>query len=218
MAKSGDDMSRLFRSLDADDTKFQASAKAAASEAEQRWPLFKAMAPMKPAHAPALSEQEKQHRNSAESTAGGARKPALSVPGLGGKLAASLDQMAAPKSRKPAAAKHPAPAEAPLAQRAALPGSAKSMPVAEPEAPPAKRRALFSKSPQDKTDAEDDAVGTGLFAKTAAQPAGEESAPPDSAAADKSLAGIFGRLEGKEEPAKKSKDTRPSFLGRLGKR
>lgn len=214
MPKSGEDMSRLFRSLDADDAKFQASAKAATSEAEQRWPLFKAMAPIKPAHAPALSPQEKQHRNRPDSAEGGARKPALSVPGLGDKLAASLDRMAVPPRRKPAAPKHPEPAAAPLAQRAVQPAGATSM----PDAPPAKRRSLFSKPPEDMIDAEEDATGTGLFGKKTAQPAVEESVAPDAAAADKSLAGIFGRLEGKEEPVKKSRDGRSSFLGRLGKR
>lgn len=59
MAKAADHPSNLFRSLRPDDDDFQTSTSTAAREAEQRWPLFQAVAPRKPQATPLLSPQER---------------------------------------------------------------------------------------------------------------------------------------------------------------
>ena len=49
MTKPFNEAPPLFRSLGADNAKSQARSRTAASEAQERWPLFKAVAPVKPA-------------------------------------------------------------------------------------------------------------------------------------------------------------------------
>jgi hypothetical protein len=62
-------------------------------EAEQRWPLFKAVAPKKAPHTPVLTEEEKNHWNNPEKSLAKERQPALSLPGLSVKLAKSLNKI-----------------------------------------------------------------------------------------------------------------------------
>ncbi len=85
----------LFRTLGADDSYFESKARAASKEAEQRWPLFKAVAPAKAEETPVLSPQEKTA--SWNTPAGGATPPAarprLSRPGLSQKLATGLREL-----------------------------------------------------------------------------------------------------------------------------
>jgi hypothetical protein len=101
--------SSLLRSLGADESFFEAKQKASAREAEQRWPLFRALAPTKSEIPPALSDEEKRAWEQAKPAATQARKPLLSRPGLSSKLAASLEKFAkapsASAQKKPRAVK-----------------------------------------------------------------------------------------------------------------
>ncbi|MBC7499693.1 MAG: hypothetical protein H7315_04230 [Herminiimonas sp.] len=211
MSKSADDVSRLFRSLGADNAPLLAAKKTALHEAEQRWPLFKAITPKKSDVPPALSEQEKQLWSNPQRLEGGVRKPALSLPGLSDKLASSLGNMSPKRSARAIA---PAPKRVP------------DMPVAAPAASVTKRkgvddtpvesmRPLFRKTsaPPMSTEPIDDQAATTLFAKKTPMPI---TRPDDMT--DQSLSSIFSRLGGREEPAPKTSDKRSSFLGRLGKR
>lgn len=106
MAKAAEHPSTLFRSLRPDDEDFQTNTGAAAREAEQRWPLFKAVAPRKQQATPLLSPQERSLWSTTQKPSGHERKPALSVPATGNKLAQSLNKMggrptSAPLTRSP---------------------------------------------------------------------------------------------------------------------
>lgn len=85
----------LFRSLGADDSYFETRARAASKEAEQRWPLFKAVTPNQAEETPELSEQQRQTAWTAPlpGTQPAAKAPRLSRPGLGQKLADGLREL-----------------------------------------------------------------------------------------------------------------------------
>lgn len=84
----------LFRSLGADDSYFESRARAASKEAEQRWPLFKAVAPSQAQETPALNAQERQAAWAPPEAGSPAPKPSrLSRPGLGQKLAVGLREL-----------------------------------------------------------------------------------------------------------------------------
>lgn len=93
MSKALDQMSKLFRALGSDDTEFQASTKTAAREAEQRWPLFRAVQTQRPNSTPPLAENARQQWVP-EKRVAARPKPGLSVPGLGDKLAKGLTRLA----------------------------------------------------------------------------------------------------------------------------
>ena len=220
MPKSGDDVSRLFKSLGIDDTQFKVANKTAAHEAEQRWPLFKAVLPKKPVAAPALSQEERQFWSIQErSEAGNLRKPALSLPGLTDKLADSLSKMGSKR-----AAKVVTPALQRKIIKPSIPPVAATRVVSEAtdESPPARRRSLFPKSVATelpKVDVKAEAIiSPPLFARQTAVPVVAAREAAGTAHADQSLSGIFSRLDQKEEPVRKTMDNRPAFLGRLGKR
>lgn len=219
MIKPGDDLPTLFRSLGPDDAGFQARALAAAREAEQRWPLFKAMAPQKPPATPALSAQDRLRWIQQEKSESSGRKPALtmpalSLPGLSDKLAKGLDKMAA-RVATGAPAQEPARQIEPAPPPAALPSSIEATsPITQPDslgAPP-------PDSPKISENVEANDAGLGLFATPAIKLEAEEPAAPAAAQAKDSLAGIFSRLQGKEKPIKNSIDIRSSILSRLDKR
>ena len=193
MAKAGADPSKLFRSLKPDEESFHASASAAAREAEQRWPLFKAVSPRKQEPTPILSAQERTIWSKQERPSGLERKPALSLPGLSSKLAASLNMMGG-RSAQGAVAMPPLRAE----RESPLPESLRGAARFAPEPPTEGRGLLFSKSPAREPD---DALE-----------------PPAAVGANDSLAKLFNRLEGKDQAVGKSAGKRPSFLGRLGRR
>lgn len=93
MSKPSDDLSALFRSLRPDESVSRENTSSGVRDAEQRWPLFKAVAPQKPQDTPALSEQERQRWISQEKSAASARKPALSLPALSDKMSKSLGKI-----------------------------------------------------------------------------------------------------------------------------
>ena len=214
MRNSGDDLPALFRSLAPDDSDFQATALAGAREAEQRWPLFKSASPQKPISTPALSAQERQHWRDQEKSQVGERKPALSMPGLGDKLAQSLGKMSG-RTAADVAPKKSAQRAEPEKPPGEPPRSIRTLPQ---ETPPEDRGALLPAPPTPKPNNEAASVGAGLFNKTAIEPTTIERHAPDAMRADNSLASIFSRLEGKEEPINKPINRRSSFLSRLAKR
>jgi hypothetical protein len=107
MATQGDKLSPLFKSLQPNKSQFEASNIAVVQEAEQRWPLFKAVAPVKPEVPPALNEEDRQHWRNKGGAEKSITKPALSVPGLSDKLAQSLSKMGGEKSSTRRTAKAP---------------------------------------------------------------------------------------------------------------
>lgn len=93
MASSGDKLSPLFKSLLPDESHLKSAAAATVQEAEQRWPLFRAIAPAKPATAPELTDNERL--NWASPVLTGAPAPKVSLPemGLNEQLAQGLGKM-----------------------------------------------------------------------------------------------------------------------------
>ena len=221
---AGQNLSTVFRSLGADDSAFMARTKASALEAEQRWPLFRAVAPKKPEDTPLLTEQDRANWNTQEKPLGRERKRILSVPGLSEKLAKSLEKISAETSRGVMSTNRktrsgisitPArfePALDPVAAFAPQPQDMPSM--------------LFRSAPQVPAPfvAEQPAPVThGLFGRLSAEELTStpaplmqvEAAPPG----DDSLRFIFARIGG-EKAVEATPAVRPrsAFLGRLGKR
>jgi len=122
-----------------------------------------------------------------------ARRPALSVPGVGNKMAMSLTKMGG-RSATAGVARAPLRAERESPPQEA----ARNIPQVPAEPPPVSRGLLFSKPPATQAD----------------------NAPEKSTAvrSGDSLVNLFNRLEGKESVEKKPASKRPSFLGRLGRR
>ena len=230
MTKPFNEAPPLFRSLGADNAKSQARSRTAASEAQERWPLFKAVAPVKPASLPAMGEDDK--RQWARGAAAGNTKPrpALSVPDVSGKMAQGLTRMGTP--RPPARTER---AVAPPAAPAAVPAPVLD-PVSTTAALPAARAPLFARAtPLQDTRARALAEAPaelpvarpkGLFAHLA--PPAPQQAPAAAPAADpndRSLSAIFNRLERGAAPAPARPSAasdakappRAGFLGRLGR-
>jgi hypothetical protein len=195
MAKTGDNLSTLFRSLGPDSASLQP---AAAPEAEQRWPLLKALPPRRQDAPPPLTDEERGRWNRAEAPAALPRKPALSLPSLSSKLAQSLARMG---GRKPAEPALPAP-------RAERPAPA---PAPAPERQPEFKPAIEAPAP----------LMAALDRVAAAPEARVQAAVPEpierDAPAGESLSGLFKRLEGGDEAAAPA-PRRPSFLDRWTKR
>ena len=207
--KPGEDLSALFRSLRPDDKIFQATLTVAAHEAEQRWPLFRAIAPKKPALTPALSDEDKLRWSHQEKPGTGERKPALSLPGLDDKLTLSLSKMSGLPRRSADAPAQAMPA-LPRKPELALPRRASTPPMTESAGSP---DMLLSKPmPVEEPVVEVELVVSGLF--------GKSHDTPSAVAVDDSLANIFGRLRHKEEKEVVSKPAakKSSFMGRLGKK
>ena len=222
MSKPSDDLSALFRSLRPDETSFQESTGTVARDAEQRWPLFKAVAPVKPQETPALSAQERQRWVNQEKPQAGGRKPALSLPGLSDKMSKGLDKMSARAVKntaavKPAVRREPEnavveraverPAERPRGVRAAAP----------PQVSPPQNQIASAVKPA-AVNAVDPDVLDKKSAVLAPAPVVEEREPLATVRGDDSLKSIFSRLETKAEVVVKPAGTRSSFLDRLGKR
>lgn len=210
MAKLGDEPSTLFRSLRPDNANFQASTTAAAREAEQRWPLFKAVSPKKPQPTPALSAQERQRWSSQDRPDVSERKPALSLPGVSTKLAQGLSKMSGRTATE-------RPTERAEREKSSneVPHSAAKF---SPEIPTENRSSLFSRVSAVDAGEEASNYGVGLSRNRVTQPVATEPEVSTVAGADDSLASIFNRLEGKEKVADKPASRRTSFLGRLGRR
>ena len=231
MSKPSDDLSALFRSLRPDESVFQENATSSVRDAQQRWPLFKAVAPQKPQDAPALTEEERQRWVSQEKPAVGARKPALSLPGLSDKMSESLGKMSVQAVKNTALVK-PAmrwelekhAAEGVVEQPSERAKSISVEPVTQANSPINHVAAVkkdFSAVPVAGSQ-----TGRGVFDKKpalsgAAQvpvPTVPERDLPVARHGDESLKSIFGRLQAKPEIKVKPVVKRSSFLDRLGKR
>lgn len=98
MAPTGDKLSPLFKSLRPDESHLQTAAAVAVQEAEQRWPLFRAIAPTRPVTTPELTGEERGHwSNPIGKSTAPQHKLALTVPGLNEQLAEGLSKMAGSK-------------------------------------------------------------------------------------------------------------------------
>lgn len=236
--------SSILRSLGADDSLLNTKIKATAKEAEQRWPLFRALAPAKAEATPALSDDEKAVWQQQKAAPAVVRKPVLSRAGVGGKLAAGLGKLVAPALSTAAATRAATPQAAPkkpvAATRSAAqtPGPTPRSPMppidhpqvattAEVEPQKVARTSLFRPAP----DAVDSPVphGTGLFgavssgkvpAASAARPLfpARASAPADATMADDSLDAMFSRIEGRPAAPAKTPKPKSSVMRRIGKR
>ncbi len=221
---SGQNLSTLFRSLGADDSAFTARTKASALEAEQRWPLFRAVAPKKPEDTPLLTEQDRANWNTQEKPAGRERKKTLSVPGLSEKLAKSLEKISAETSRevmspkrKTRSGKTVGPARFELAPE--------PVPVfaPEPQEIPSMLFRSVPPAPAPVVAEQPTPVSQGLFGRLSVEAPASPLAPMVSAntapPSDDSLSGIFARIVG-EKPVEAPPAVKPrsAFLGRLGKR
>ena len=247
MSKPSDDLSALFRSLRPDESVFREDTSSGVRDAEQRWPLFRAVAPEKPQDTPALSEQERQRWTSQEKPVAGARKPALSLPGLSDKMSKGLGEISGQAVRntatvKPAKRWEPeehvveGAMEEPWLQPSERTGTVLAEPVPLANAP-ANRVPTATKA-LSEVPAAGSRTGLGLFDKKPAPtvpalvsaqipeiPEMSEMPEHDAPVAgrsDESLKSIFSRLQAKPEvkPEVEVKPTikRSSFLDRLGKR
>jgi hypothetical protein len=94
MAKPPSTAPKLFGALGPDDSYFDARTKVAAKDAQQRWPLFKALAPQSGDVTPSLSPNEKDRWGAVDAVPRETPKPVLSRPGLSSKLAKGLGKIA----------------------------------------------------------------------------------------------------------------------------
>lgn len=226
--------SALLRSLGADDTYLDAKTKASAKEAEMRWPLFRALAPAQSAPTPRLNDAEKSAWEHQATAPAPGRKPVLSRPGLGSKLAASLEKLAAPsaararsKPRAAPEAQPPAMALPAMKPPAAVRAKSKSAAATSPEAvasSTAPRPAFFANAATTPKETPAAAALFGLGKASApsapAAPKGNSvfasladaavtaPAPPAAertgAAPDDALSTVFSRVEGRQPPTKKA--------------
>ena len=225
MPKSNDDLSALFRSLRPDETTFQESINSVAHDAEQRWPLFKAVAPEKPPEAPALSALDRQRWVNPDKPQAGGRKPALSLPGLSDKMSMGLNKMSSRPVQNTASVK--------IAVRREPDNSAVEHVVERPrKVHPSlvlKDNAPDPRAPvAAKTLSDESPVTAGRSAGSGAIDQKLVSAPPapvdtqrDPSAGDRSdesFKSIFSRLKSKSEAVSKPLGNLSSFLDRLGKR
>lgn len=211
-----DDLPKLFRSLGPDDADFQANAKAAAREVEQRWPLFRAISPKKPVPTPALTEQERQRWTGQEQSRDDKGVPALTRPGLADKLASSLSKMSGRMA--PDTSESITLVRAGAKQPSATPMRSIRPPPSRTET---KDRGILASFPT-RTDSvmHERPTGLGLFETPAAADKAAARHQVADAPADQSLKGVFSRLEGaeKEKVIANPVAKRSTFLGRLGRR
>jgi hypothetical protein len=232
MNKFDSNMSRLFRSVGADESDMRASTSAVAQEAEQRWPLLKAVPPAKHEPTPPLHPRARQHMGPAGRPAVSGRKPALTLPSLGDKLATSLNKMAA----KPVIARSQISAPetehanmAPLSSFATnTAGAGKSFPTPAQD----NRQSMFASHGAGREQPDDTAnlfikpaktVKSGMFARDAVESAhqggpmtlsaqrGEELAVRSQPRTGEAKAGLFGKRM--DEPAQQH-DTKAGLFGK----
>jgi hypothetical protein len=187
---------QIIAALKAEDGTSQSAMTAAATAAEQRWPLLKSLTPEKWAIAPSLSETEKAHRNLVEQVETVVRKTSASAPNINVQLANALNRMN-PAKVKPAEKKPIAKA---IAIQAAEPLTTSPAPtVAAPVATPSP---VMTPSPV-----------------TRASHAVPPSVPPSLSPSDSdSIQAILQRVEQAHQPVKSPRTKVPGFLARLGKR
>lgn len=193
----GEDLPALFRSLRPDTASFQATLDAAAHEAVQRWPLFKALSPKTPEPTPALSTEERLQWSLQEKPPHAERKQALTRLGLSDKLTKSLDKMSGLESKTlvapaPAAPTLVAPATEHKPERT-LPRRNKALATTKPVESPVM---LFA-TPAQTADLQ---VETKTEAKIEAEAEAEAAAAAEVQVVPTSL-GLFGKKAAAEAAA-----------------
>lgn len=140
-------VSRLFKSLGADDSYSDARAKAIAKDAQQRWPMFKDIAPQSGEAISALTEAEKACWEQVAVMQQDEFKPVLSRPGLGNKLSIGLGKIARQTSVEVlGGAKRDKPVAPPLPEvRVSQPALRQEEPVAASSEP---LEGLFASQPK----------------------------------------------------------------------
>lgn len=98
-----DKLAPIFRSLHPDESVITKVASTSAQEAAEKWPLFRVLAPKKPASTPVLSDADKQNWTSSNTEPILPSPPMATTSSLSDKLASGLSKMAGKK--KPTATK-----------------------------------------------------------------------------------------------------------------
>jgi hypothetical protein len=210
MLKTGDDLPKLFRSLGSNGEDTRPTNSIASRDAEQRWPLLRAMPPKEPPEAPLLTDQEKLSWQTPPSARTVQPVPPPAMPSLSDKLGMSLKKMSAQakteqapkKSRAKAATALPVPAPAPTPEALVPAPAPKPVASIQEASKPAKPKIRVAPV-ENKIE-----VATVSTESATHRPS-----------ADTSLKGVFSRLEPiKKESPPSVLEKRPSYLGRLGKK
>jgi hypothetical protein len=214
MAKQNTPAPKLFGALGPDDSYFDARTKAAAKDAQQRWPLFKAVAPQSGDATPTLSPDEKARWEQIDVVHQETPKLVLSRPGLSSKLAIGLGKIARQTSADAAGSTErirprteapiafvPPPFPTPVHVQAA---------EAAPNIPTAKRTLR-----QEAVEATPTTISDVLFPKRNIR---ADAAPKPAPTTDDSLSSIFQRVEGDVKPPTPTVAARKGAMKRLGKR
>ncbi|MFM2049845.1 MAG: hypothetical protein RL682_336 [Pseudomonadota bacterium] len=201
---------KLFGALGPDDSYFDARTKAAAKDAQQRWPLFKAIAPQSSGATPVLSTDEKARWGQVETVPQEIPKPALSRPGLSAKLALGLGKIARQTSVEtpPSNPRVDIPSvfvapPIPVQAHAPAQEASSEMPLA--------KRASRHEAGTPPPAAPSEVVFTKQKKLTGA-------APKSATATDDSLSSIFQRVEGGVKTPIRIAVARKGAMKRLGKR
>lgn len=209
MPRTVNDPPNMFSSLRQNNAEPRPSSSVAASDAEQRWPLLKAMPPREPQPIPALTTQEMQRWQPTGSNEQTRPDTPQSPPGLGELLAQSLKQMSTRTSAKPKAQGN------------------RSQPTVETPSQPAQLPSLAhlaakikNTPPATVPEIEMPETEVTLEAILRSRDPKVEPTTSDSTPADDSLKSVFSRLEGKTKQAASpiGAEKRPSYLGRLGRK
>lgn len=218
MLKTGDDLPKLFRSLGNNEADLRSAHSIASRDAEQRWPLLKAMPPKEPPLAPLLTAAEKQSWQTQESDEQARRDPVPAPPSLGDKLALSLKKIATQAKTEQSTRKSrakPAVAAA-VPEQDPIPSPRKAPAAIPTSSPPDATQPTRSKKKAVPTDHHMDAPMGAIWGKK--EPSAELSATPNPSS-DDSLKSVFGRLEPvKKETRPPVAEKRPAYLGRLGRK
>ena len=207
MRKTTDNSPNLLRSPAQNDAEHRSTNSLAVSDAEERWPLLKAMPPKEPQPTPTLTGQELQRWQPMESNEMARPATPRAPPGLGDLLALGLKHMskrASPEPRIQINRSHPnavtstqtidQASEAPTELQVAPPTTVPEAKIAEPEVT---LQAIFnSKKPAIEQTVNDHVPG------------------------DDSLKSVFNRLAGRKKQTESSlnAEKRPAYLGRLGRK
>lgn len=211
-----DALPALFGSLRPDKSKLLSDAALSAKEAEQKWPLLRSASPKGREQLPPLSSEERQNWSATTSAVKHeAPKPALSVPGMGEKMARGLEKLSSKKTKSVASANIGAQAET---QPMDVSSSASTAQVMAP-----KSRKVPTPPPVDPSQVPFTQANP-LTANSVPVPASKPALTsttleqPKQATGEESLAQVFSRLEKRSKPPQKPPAKPTSFLGRLGKR
>lgn len=220
MPKIGDDLPKLFRSIGSNDADLPSANKIASRDAEQRWPLLKAMPPKEPPQTPLLTAEEKKSWKT-QGMSEQARGPSPHTPSLGDKLALSLKKIAAQAQTEQSPKKSPAKTPVVAAAQKQESPFAPALHMAPEDVLTISHQAADRPTTLEKktavTDNKADAASGIIWGKK--EPIAELPAaqtPP----VDDSLKSIFGRLEPvkKETTPPVTEKKGPSYLGRLGRK